>query len=63
MACRKILRKPRLEPTLNGILPPQMDTDVHGVDRRKERVDAPSQVYPFTKAQRDAMPDRQPAFI
>jgi len=29
----------------------------------KERVDAPSQINPFTKAQRDAMPDKQTAFI
>jgi len=29
----------------------------------KERVDAPSQVNPFTKAQRDAMPDKRPTFI
>jgi len=29
----------------------------------KERVDAPSQVNPFTKAQGDARPDKQSAFI
>ena len=36
---------------------------VEGLPSGKERVDAPSEVNPFTKAQRDAMPDKQPAFI
>ena len=36
---------------------------VEGLLSGKERVDAPSQANPLTKAQRHAMPDKQPAPI